>query len=151
MDTQITILNQSRQLILRKIEGLSFTQLQQIPDGFNNNILWNVAHLAVTQQLLCYRFSNLETYISEEWVEKYKKGTKPSELVSEQEWEAIKEKFIQLPKQFKKDVDSNKFIEYKAYTTSMDVTLTSIQEALSYNMHHEGIHLGTILQLLKFV
>ncbi|MCB0460976.1 MAG: DinB family protein, partial [Flavobacteriaceae bacterium] len=57
MEKQVEILKANRKGILSLIEGLSIMQLNKIPQGFKNNIAWNVAHLLVTQQLLCYKLS----------------------------------------------------------------------------------------------
>ena len=35
-------------------------QLALIPEGFHNNILWNIAHCVVTQQLLCYKLAGVQ-------------------------------------------------------------------------------------------
>jgi len=37
------------------ITPFSLEQLNKIPEGFNNNLIWNIAHCVVTQQLLCYK------------------------------------------------------------------------------------------------
>lgn len=151
MNTQIILLNQSRKFILEKINHLSIEQLNKIPKGFSNNIVWNVAHLVVTQQILCYKFSNSEMLVSNELVNAYKKGTKPEKFVTETEWESIKNQFVQLPKKFKKDLENHLFHSYTEYETSLGVTLKNINDATIYNTHHEGIHFGTILQLIKLV
>ena len=52
MKTQFDILLKSRELVLKTIDGLSMEQIHEIPDGFKNNIAWNVAHLVVTQQTI---------------------------------------------------------------------------------------------------
>lgn len=151
MDTQSTILIQSRQLILKTIKGLSLKQLNTIPSGFNNNIAWNVAHLAVTHQILCYKFANLSSSVSDDFINLYRKGTKPEKDITQNEWEYIVEIFENLPIAFKKDLKNEIFTSYAEYETSMGVTLKNINDAINYNTHHEGIHLGAILQLKKLV
>jgi hypothetical protein len=36
------------------LETIGIEHLNKIPDGFNNNIFWNIKHTAVTQQALVY-------------------------------------------------------------------------------------------------
>ncbi len=148
---QFDILSKNRKLILKLIEGFSIEQLNKVPKGFGNNIVWNIAHLAVTQQLLCYKFSNLPMAVSQEMVNKYMKGTSPKGMVSEKEFEQIKKLFFDLTKQFETDYKKGLFISYETYTTSVNVTLTDIQSALAFNNFHEGIHLGVILSLRKLI
>ena len=53
-------LNITRNNIINAIEGLSLEELNTVPKGFNNNVIWNVGHVVATQQLLCYKFSGLK-------------------------------------------------------------------------------------------
>jgi hypothetical protein len=32
-------------------------QLNKIPEGYNNNLIWNIAHVVVVQQMLVYKLS----------------------------------------------------------------------------------------------
>jgi len=151
MHKQIEILKKSRLLILKVIEGLSIEQLNKIPEGFNNNIAWNIAHLTVTQQLLCYKLSGLDCLISNEMIEKFQKGTAPNLSIPKEDFSTIKELFLQLPNAFEEDFSKGIFKNYSDYTTSVNVTLSSLNDAVIFNLLHEGIHLGIILQLKKLV
>ena len=151
MTYQFDILSKNRALILKVIDGFSLKQLNKIPEGFNNNIAWNIAHLVVTQQLLCYKMSGLPILISDEMVSKYKKGTKPEAEVTHAEFEEIKALLVSLPIKFEKDYNAGVFKSYEAYTTSVNLTLTDIDTAAAFNNFHEGIHLGVILAMRKLV
>ena len=147
----IDILQKNRALIVKVTNDLTLEQFNKIPEGFGNNIAWNIAHLVVTHQLLCYKFSGLPMNVSDEMVEKYMKGTSPKETVSQSELDEIKQLFVELPIQFEKDYTAKIFKEYESYTTSVNVTLTDIDSATAFNNLHEGIHLGIILSLKKLV
>lgn len=144
-------MSKGRVLMLKLISGLTMEQLNKIPEGANNSIAWNIAHLVVTQQLLCYKLSNLSTLISDDWIELYKKGTVPTKDITSEEFEKIKEQFIALPLKFEEDYNAGIFETYTPYTTSVNVTLQNIQAAATFNLFHEGIHLGAILGLRKLV
>lgn len=151
MTNHFDVLSKGRVLILKVINDFSIEQLNKIPEGFNNNIAWNVAHLLVTQQLLCYKFSGLPLSVSDEMVEKYKKGTSPSDDMSQEEFEDIKRLFLELPNKLEIDFNNGLFQSYASYTTSVNVTLTDVNSAIVFNNFHEGIHLGVILGLRKLV
>ena len=151
MQKQFEILLNSRKLILKALEKTSVEQLNKIPEGFKNNLIWNLAHLTVTQQLLCYKLSNLECLVSTKLIENFQKGTAPSYVVSEEEINQIKEQFLALPKKLEEDYANGIFKNFISYSTSVNITLNSIDDAIYFNNYHEGIHLGIILQLLKFV
>jgi hypothetical protein len=142
---------QTRKFLISKIEHLSVEELNKIPSGFKNNIAWNFTHLLVTQQILCYKLSGLKCLVSDEMIEKFQKGSSPSSKVSLEEFSKIKELFLQLPKKLEEDYKAGIFKDYTSYTTSIGVSLNSVEESISFNFYHEGIHLGIILQLLKFI
>ena len=151
MDNEFDILKKNRKFILEFIEDLSMDQVNRIPETFNNNIVWNIAHLIATQQLLCYSFSDLPMRVPNEMVELYRKGTKPQGMVNFSEFEIFKEMFIKLPLELEQDHSNDIFKKYKAYTTSLDVTINEIDQAITFINFHEGIHLGSILALRKLV
>ncbi len=151
MQKQFDILLKSRQLTLSIIENLTNKQLNTIPKGFKNNIAWNVAHLLVTQQLLCYKLSGLECLVSNEMISNFQKGSAPNYTVSDEEFAIIKKQFLQFPIILAEDYSKGIFKNYTEYTTSVKVTLSTIEDGIDFNLYHEGIHLGVILQLLKFV
>jgi hypothetical protein len=151
MGKQFEILRANRVIVLKVIENLSLEQLNKIPEGFRNNIAWNVAHLPVIQQLLCYRLSGLKITISDEMVEKYQKGTSPKSDMTQQELETIKTLFLTQVDTFKEDYNNNVFKTYNSYPTSANITLNNISDAIEFNNFHEGIHLGYILALKNLV
>ena len=151
MELMFDVLKKSRALTLKVIDGLTIEQLNKIPEGFNNNISWNIAHLVVTQQLLNYKLSGLKCNVSDEMIENFMKGSKPNYTISEEEFEAVKKMFVELPLKLEEDYNKGIFKEYTEYTTSVNITLTTIEEGIQFNNYHEGIHLGIILQLKKLV
>ncbi|WBX73586.1 DinB family protein [Tenacibaculum pacificus] len=151
MNKQFEILKRSREIVLRKIDGLSIEQLHKTPEGFKNNIAWNLAHLVVTQQLLQYKLSGLNCLVSDELIENYRKGTFPTDAFSEEDLEEVKELFIGLPDTLQEDFEAGIFTEYTTYETSTGFTIDSIESAIAFNNLHEGIHLGIILALVKLV
>ncbi len=144
-------LKKSRELILKIIKDLTIDQLNTIPSGFKNNIVWNVAHLVVTQQLLCYRLSGVNCLVSNEMIDTYRKGTAPTNPISVAEFETIKTLLSTLPNRLEEDYNAKLFKSYNEYTTSANVSLNSIDDAVVFNTFHEGVHLGIILQLKKLV
>ncbi len=151
MDTQFEVLKKSRELVLNLIDGLTIEQLHKIPEGFNNNIAWNVAHLVVTQQLLHYKLSGLQCLVSDELIDNYRKGTKPSETFTEEELEEVKELLLGLPDTLKEDFEAGIFTDYTSYKTSTGFVLDSFKTALAFNNMHEGMHLGVIMAMKKLV
>ena len=151
MKTQFDILRKSRELVLKLINGLTLEQLHTVPEGFKNNIAWNVAHIVVTQQLLHYRMSGKDCLIPDELIDANRKGTVPNQKFSQEEFDEILELLKALPNTLEEDYNEGIFSEYAAYETSTGFVLDSFETAVTFNNFHEALHLGVIMSLKKLV
>jgi hypothetical protein len=140
-----------RKTCLTFIKDLSFPQLIAIPTGFNNSIYWNIAHLVVTQQLLHYKLSGLETTLSDDFINDFRKGSTPRTNYSETDWQYVLEQFQALPERLEKDYENELFKSYTEYATSFGVTLANIEDAIAFNNIHEGLHIGYVMALKRLV
>lgn len=145
------ILRQTRKNMLKIVGQYNNEQLNQIPNGFNNNLIWNLGHVVVTQQLLCYKLSGLQIRINPDLVDKYRKGSKPEGAVSDEEIGLIKDYALSTVDTMESDFEAGTFQHYKEYTTSFGMTLTNSEHAINFNQVHEGMHLGFMLALKKFL
>jgi hypothetical protein len=136
---------QTRKNLLEILQNTEAEDLLHIPDGFNNNIYWNIAHCVATQQLLHYYLSDNPFRIDKYWVETYKKGTLPKIDVSASEIEDLSFLLLETSKILMKDYDADLFTDYTTYTTSFGVDLKSIQDAIIFNNMHECLHFGYIM------
>lgn len=151
MESSFKTLANNRNILLSFLERYSLQQLNIIPADFNNNIIWNIGHIIVVQQRLVYALSNLPMYISDDLLNKYKSGTKPVSPVTQKELEELKSLLISLIDNTKKDLAEEKFQTYNEITTSTGFNLASVEDAIAFNNFHEGLHLGYILCIKKFI
>ena len=152
MNTSLQVTIASRELLQKFIENHTLEQLNTIPEGFKNNIIWNIGHVVVTQQLLAYKLSGLSMMVTDEMVTKYQKGSAPQENISQEEVDAIKSLLFTTITKTQEDLENGLFQNYMEYTVSTaNFTLKSIDDAMQFNNFHEGIHIGIIMQLRKFV
>lgn len=152
MNFAFEVLPKTRHFFNNLLEKTSIGDLNKIPKGFNNNIIWNIGHILVTEQLLVYKLSNLPLMVSDALVENYKKGTKPNGYVSEEEINEIKGLLFSTIKKTEEDYNNQLFKNYQEYTVSTTGnTLFNINDALSFVHFHEGMHQGYILALLKAI
>lgn len=149
MDWSFKISLQNRKLMAMFLKEFSLEQLNKIPNGFNNNIIWNIAHIVATQQQLVYGLSGLTLLISNDFLEKYRKGSKPIGDVTKEEIFELKNLMFSTLEKTQEDYNNNIFKNFKPYTTSTNNTITNIKDAIEFNNFHEGIHLGYILALKK--
>lgn len=144
------VLNTKAQFI-QLLDGLAIEQLNTIPAGFNNNIIWNFAHTVASWQILCYKLSGLPYVIDENFIDLFKKGTKPERFFDAQELAQIKKLSILSFEKLVLDYQDGVFTNYTTYLTSFGVTLTSIDDAIQYASMHDGLHLGYAWALKKLV
>ena len=151
MKTQLDILSKTRAIVLHYIKGLSLDQLHVIPEGFTNNIAWNIAHIVVTHQLLHYGLSEKDCLVSDELIAAFKKGTKPTRQFTQEEFDEVLNLFKGLPNTLEEDYEAGIFTEYSAYKTSTGFVIDSMEKAVIFNNFHESLHLGVIMSLKKLV
>lgn len=142
---------QNRKALYKYLTEIPREELLKIPQGFNNNIWWNIAHVVVTQQLLVYKLSNLQMRVEDHLVDKFKKGTKPDGTATDEEIKIIANYLISTVEWTRQDLENGLFKEFDEYTSSANVTLSNVTDALAFNVFHEGIHLGAIWALQKVV
>ena len=151
MHQTFDITRTNRKIVSQLLQDLTLEQLNTIPEGFNNNIIWNIGHIIVVQQMLVYKLSGLPMLISNELVEKYKKGTKPEHQVTQEEVAEIQSLLFETINTTKADFNSKLFKNYQEYPTSVGFIIKNVEDALSFNYYHEGLHLGIIVSLKKFI
>jgi hypothetical protein len=151
MNTSLEVTRTSRKILSQFLKGYNLAQLNAIPEGHNNNLIWNIAHVIVVQQMLVYKLSGLPMNISDTLVEKYKKGTKPEQDATQAEVDEIYNLLMETIDQTEIDLNNNSFVSYQEYPTSTGFVLENVKDAMVFNSFHEGIHIGSILSLRKFI
>ncbi len=142
---------QTRQNFTGLLSDLSTEAVNYIPDGFNNNIVWNYAHCIVTQQLLTYGRAGLELTLPKQMVDAFRKGSRPVRVYTKADIEHFKQLAVATLDQFEADYQAGKFQTYEAYETSYGLTLPSLEQAIAFNNVHEGLHFGYAMSLRKVV
>ena len=151
MDATFKIWETNRKHYLQLIENYSLEQLNKIPEGFSNNLAWNLGHIIVAQQGLVYRLSGLPTYVSDEMTNTYKNGSKPTGTTTQAEINELKVLLFSLIEKTKEDYANGKFVTYNEYTTGTGFHLASTMEAMNFNNYHEALHFGFMMNIRKFI
>ncbi len=151
MNKLIDTIRQVRLSILESIDGLSLAQLNEVPEGFNNNIIWNFAHIIATQQKICYVRGGQELQVEQSLFDNYQGGTKPQAPVTAAEVENFKRLFLSTIDQFKTDFNENRFDAYQSWTNRYGCEMDHINIATQFLFFHDGIHYGYIMALKRVV
>lgn len=151
MNPVFPITRTSRNVLSQFFENYTLEQLNKVPAGFNNNLIWNIAHIIVVQQMLIYNLSGLPMMVSDEMVAKYKRGTKPEGDLTQTEVDEIKSLLYKTIDQTESDFKNRIFKTFTEFTTMSGYTMKSVDDAVAFNYFHEATHIGIMMSIRKFV
>lgn len=153
MEKIIATIKASRTKLLSLVEELTTEELNYIPTGFNNNLAWQIGHLVVSQQILCYKLSGNKFLIEEELIDLYKNGSKPERAFTAAEIAQMKGYLLSTIDQLVLDLQSDIFDNFSPYTISTypGLRLESVLDAVTFIVSHDGLHYGCSLGLKKLV
>lgn len=147
----LDIILQNRKALKKILTTLSIDQVNKIPDGFSNNILWNVGHTIVVQQMLTYGLTENQMLISPQLLSEFRPGTKPQRLYDHVLIEEIKSLLFSTHETLIADIALVKFNEMRPFMTTLRFEITDIHSALAFDQYHEALHMGQIILLSKSV
>jgi hypothetical protein len=151
MENEFKATYSSREIYAGYFDKYTLEQLNKVPAGFSNNLIWNIAHIIVSQQLLAYGATGNTLLVSPEMVSAYRGGTRPERDVTQQEADEIKALLFATIEKTETDYRSGIFTAYTERKTALGFMLTTVEDAIVFNNYHEGIHLGMMMGLRKFL
>ena len=151
MDATFRIWETSRGLYKNFLDNYSLEQLNTIPAGMSNNLIWNLGHVVVSQQKLVYALSGLPMHIPDSLFENYQNGSQPDGKTSQAEVDEIKQLLLEMVEKTKADFKAGIFKEFHPYQTKTGFHLGTLKEAMEFNNYHEGIHLGIMMSIKKHI
>lgn len=144
MEETFKFIKDARNAFINLIDGLTIEQLNEVPQGFNNNIIWNFGHIVVSTPMLCYvRTGIWEDASRIQFVDSYKKGTKPAAFVMLEEVFALKELALSSIQQLEEDYNNGVFNKITPFdTVTFGVMIDNIEELLVTTAGHDNTHFG---------
>ena len=144
-------ITRTRRSLLAVADSVPRTAWREVPPGLSNNVLWNVGHVAVTAERLTYGLARLDLP-GPAWAhDAFRKGTSPADWATPPDVDATVALLDGFAERVEGDARAGRFASFRDYTTTPGVTLTSLDEAVAFDLYHEGLHLGSVLALRKLV
>jgi hypothetical protein len=151
MNKHIDVLIKTRTSLLAGMNTLTADELNFIPDGFNNNIIWNLGHLIAAQQGICYQRAGLPMLVTEQLHAAYKPGSKPAAPAQLPEIDTIKQLLLATLDQLALDIQTGIFDNYTPWVNRFGFEINNINDALAYLPYHDGLHADRISVFKKMI
>lgn len=153
MKKTLEVMKACRTKWLTTLSDLTNEELNQIPTGFSNNLAWQLGHVVVSQQLLCYKLSGNQFLVAENLIDLYKNGSKPERNFSAEEIEQMKGYLISTVDQLVIDLGNGIFENFTPYTVSTypGFALENINDVIKFIVSHDALHYGCSLMMKKLV
>jgi hypothetical protein len=151
METTFEALRQTRRNFLALLEGHSLATPNLVPGGYNNNLIWNLGHVLVSQQLLVYRPTGVAMHIDAAIIEKYRRGTKPDGKAGSGDFALLRDLAMPTIDALEADYAGGKFATFEPYKTGFGVQLNSVEVAIQFVPVHEALHLGYAMALKRML
>jgi len=142
-----------RENTVSTVKGIDDEISMIIPEGFNNNIKWNLGHIYVVQERFAFHFIGEKMEIPDCFNELFDPRTQPAKW--EKQTPSINELIDLLVYQTIR-IESllasrMKEVVKEPYTTSAGLTLATVEEFLSFCLYHEGMHFDAIKSIKRIV
>ncbi len=148
----MTMLIKTRTAMIALCESLTQEQLLIIPEGWSNNIYWHLGHCLVTQQTLVYKRTGSDLHVDPSIITACIKGSSP------RTWDGlplsfddIKKQLIDLAEQCITDYQALAAKPYDSFVTGTGTPINTLDDAIDFNLYHEGMHMGLMIALTKYV
>ncbi|MBC2839424.1 DinB family protein [Robiginitalea sp. SC105] len=151
MEEELDIWRTNRKNLQGFLHAFDAGQLNRVPDGFSNNLIWNLGHILVVQQLLVYGLSGQVLHIPQELIPKYQRGSRPEGDVGQEEIALIGKLLADTVPLLEEDIRENRFGTFRPFTNSAGFRITDLPQAVAFNNFHEGLHLGYMMSIRKLV
>jgi hypothetical protein len=151
IQTTLSITQQSRKAAIKILNSLNVEQVNTTPAGFNNNIVWNIGHMISVQQRITYGLSGLPFTTTETILKEFKPGSAPEKIYDQVFVDDLKMHLMYTLDQLQVHYAEGKFDVFTPFMTALKVELSNIDDAIAFNQYHEALHMGYVLNLMRFV
>jgi hypothetical protein len=147
METIFQYIRRNRALFLELVESLSLEQLNTVPEGFQNSIVWNLGHIGVSTVALSYIRTGIWPENTEiPYFDRYKKGTIHQVDADETHLAFLKNYLQESIDQLERDYQEGKLSTIQGYAThTYGLHMATIEEVITCTLAHDSLHLGYAL------
>jgi len=146
MTNFLELLEKRRAVLLKETEHLTAVQYNLVPPGFNNNIIWNMAHALIVSESQLYINTPFEIPIHEFDIKGFQRGTKPELPIDEYSIALIRQSMSDTVPSFRKLL-----IDTTSTSSQMSQYDSISEKSLRFILFHEDLHMATVQRLLLYI
>lgn len=153
MTTSLSVLRGCRGAIHKVASGLSAEQRLIVPDGFDNNIAWNIGHIIVVSQRVVYQRAGVPISLTEDFVDMYLPGTSPADWSKAPDTDELLVMLMDDQQKLESDYAAGRFSgTFEGFTApSSGIKVDDVEGAFVFDAYHQAQHYGMILAINNFV
>ncbi|MDA8443198.1 MAG: DinB family protein [Peptococcaceae bacterium] len=136
---------------LSTVAELTQTEANIIPQGFNNNILWNLGHLYLSQERFAFHFVQEPMLIPSGFLELFGKGSKPEAWAQAPDLGEIVNLLEAQPNRIREKLQGRLQDAVTNPPPIPGITFSTVEDMLTFNLYHEGIHVQAIRMLRRLI
>ena len=153
-NSQLNKITLFRQFLIKEISSLSIEQLNAVPAGCNNNIIWNLGHILAATQAICYRRAGQAIVIDEPYFLPFLTNTKPGNFMDQEQASTICTLLESTVTTLAHDYHRGHFSNYTMSENIQGIygiELRTIEDAIDFLLYHDGYHAAKINTLKQLV
>lgn len=141
-----------RLITLQVANSIDAGKAAVIPEGFDNNVLWNLGHVYVVQEQFAFGFAREPMDMPDGFAGLFGAGSSPVNWTAQPPALAeLIELLKEQPKRIRERLTGRLDEAVAVPFTMPGISLTTIAEFLAFNLYHEGMHVQTLKMLKKFI
>ncbi|WP_219834633.1 DinB family protein [Paenibacillus sp. R14(2021)] len=142
----LDMLDRNHSRLLKLAEACSEDERNAVPEGFNNNIHWNIGHVLTVTERLVFEITGQTMAISDDYLTFFRSGTKPAEWQGEPPaWDVIMTQLREQPDRIRELLKDSLHVTVKENFAKAE----TVDELIAAALLHEVMHSSTISAMLK--
>ncbi|GGA45224.1 DinB family protein [Paenibacillus physcomitrellae] len=142
------LIGTARQNIVKLLDNVAVEQRTVIPEGFNNNLHWQIGHIVTVAERLAYSLRGEPSELPGEYMQFFNTGTRPADWNGEPPaWEDI---LAVMESQLARirEVFEDRLDEALAHQNNF-ANARTFRNLLELNVAHENSHVGMINAMIR--